>query len=92
MRTKLSLLLPLLAIFLLAASFFGQADSKMSKTKTSGKTEIATLAGGCFWCTEADLEKLPDVIDVVSGYSIVSNFRCLFLRRACQDQSGLVGW
>ncbi|WP_114764576.1 peptide-methionine (R)-S-oxide reductase MsrB [Vibrio rhodolitus] len=69
MRTKLSLLLPLLAIFLLAASFFGQADSEMSKTKTSGKTEIATLAGGCFWCTEADLEKLPGVIDVVSGYS-----------------------
>ncbi|GAK84204.1 peptide methionine sulfoxide reductase MsrA /peptide methionine sulfoxide reductase MsrB [Vibrio ponticus] len=69
MRTKLSLLLPLLAIFLLVASFFGQADSKMSKTKTNGKTEIATLAGGCFWCTEADLEKLPGVIDVVSGYS-----------------------
>ncbi|WP_077457690.1 peptide-methionine (R)-S-oxide reductase MsrB [Salinivibrio sp. IB872] len=29
----------------------------------------ATLAGGCFWCTESDLEKLDGVIDVVSGYS-----------------------
>ncbi|ROV57619.1 peptide-methionine (R)-S-oxide reductase [Vibrio ponticus] len=69
MRHKLSLILPLLAILLIAASFFGQADSETSTTKSSGKTEIATLAGGCFWCTESDLEKLPGVLDVVSGYS-----------------------
>ncbi|OLQ94002.1 methionine sulfoxide reductase [Vibrio ponticus] len=69
MRHKLSLILPLLAILLIAASFFGHADSEMSKAKASGKTEIATLAGGCFWCTESDLEKLPGVLDVVSGYS-----------------------
>jgi peptide-methionine (S)-S-oxide reductase len=30
--------------------------------------EIATLANGCFWCTEAVLERLPGVIDVVAGY------------------------
>ena len=30
---------------------------------------VATLAAGCFWCIEADLEKLPGVISVVSGYS-----------------------
>ncbi|MFT7644621.1 MAG: peptide methionine sulfoxide reductase msrA/msrB [Candidatus Paceibacteria bacterium] len=27
------------------------------------------VAGGCFWCVESDLEKLPGVIEVVSGYS-----------------------
>jgi peptide-methionine (S)-S-oxide reductase len=27
------------------------------------------LAGGCFWCLEHDLEVLPGVVDVVSGYS-----------------------
>jgi hypothetical protein len=27
------------------------------------------VAGGCFWCVEADLEKVSGVIDVVSGYS-----------------------
>ncbi len=32
-------------------------------------TEEAVLAGGCFWCLEHDLEELPGVIDVVSGYS-----------------------
>jgi peptide-methionine (S)-S-oxide reductase len=29
----------------------------------------AIFAGGCFWCMEADFEKLPGVVDVVSGYS-----------------------
>lgn len=29
----------------------------------------AVLAGGCFWCLEHDLEGLPGVLDVVSGYS-----------------------
>lgn len=27
------------------------------------------LAGGCFWCVESDLEKLPGVTTVISGYS-----------------------
>ena len=29
----------------------------------------AVLAGGCFWCLEHDLETLPGVVDVRSGYS-----------------------
>nr|WP_319493237.1 peptide-methionine (R)-S-oxide reductase MsrB [uncultured Desulfobacter sp.] len=31
--------------------------------------EIATFAGGCFWCTEADFEKVKGVQKVISGYS-----------------------
>jgi peptide methionine sulfoxide reductase msrA/msrB len=31
--------------------------------------KIATFAGGCFWCTEADFEKLPGVLEVVAGYT-----------------------
>ena len=30
--------------------------------------EIATLAGGCFWCTEAVYQKLKGVEGVESGY------------------------
>lgn len=35
----------------------------------SGKTEIATFAGGCFWCTESDFEKVDGVIAAISGYA-----------------------
>lgn len=31
-------------------------------------TETATLAGGCFWCTEAAFEEVPGVESVTSGY------------------------
>ncbi|MEZ9156153.1 peptide-methionine (R)-S-oxide reductase MsrB [Vibrio sp. F13] len=57
--------LPLISLFV---SQTGTANT-MDKTASSGKTEIATLAGGCFWCTESDLEKLTGVTDVISGYS-----------------------
>ncbi|EKO3785528.1 peptide-methionine (R)-S-oxide reductase MsrB [Vibrio harveyi] len=60
-----SFTLPVLFILL---SKTGTADT-MDKVNASGKTDIATLAGGCFWCTESDLEQLPGVLDVVSGYS-----------------------
>ncbi len=32
-------------------------------------SQVATLAGGCFWCVESDLAKLPGVTRVVSGYT-----------------------
>lgn len=32
-------------------------------------TEVATLAGGCFWCLEAVYEQLKGVQSVVSGYA-----------------------
>ena len=33
------------------------------------KTEVATLAGGCFWCLEAIYKKVRGVVKVVPGYS-----------------------
>ncbi|HSO08152.1 MAG TPA: peptide-methionine (S)-S-oxide reductase MsrA [Pelomicrobium sp.] len=29
----------------------------------------ATFAGGCFWCVEADYDKLPGVVSTTSGYT-----------------------
>jgi peptide-methionine (S)-S-oxide reductase len=29
----------------------------------------AVFAGGCFWCTEADFDKIPGVIATTSGYT-----------------------
>src|SRR5258706_11993362 len=33
------------------------------------KTDKATFAAGCFWCTEEAFEKVPGVISAVSGYT-----------------------
>ena len=33
------------------------------------KTEIATVGGGCFWCTEAVFQEVKGVEKIVSGYS-----------------------
>jgi peptide-methionine (S)-S-oxide reductase len=33
------------------------------------RTEIATLAGGCFWCLEAAFEQLQGVKRLISGYT-----------------------
>lgn len=33
------------------------------------KTEVATLAGGCFWCLEAVYDQLRGVLHVESGYA-----------------------
>lgn len=37
--------------------------------KASGGTAVAIFAGGCFWCTEADFDKVPGVISTTSGYT-----------------------
>ncbi|PQJ85154.1 peptide-methionine (R)-S-oxide reductase MsrB [Aliivibrio sifiae] len=68
-RLKITTAALLFASFFAAmTSFFSTADDNMSKPM-NGNYEVATLAGGCFWCTESDLEKLDGVVDVVSGYS-----------------------
>ena len=33
------------------------------------KSEKAIVAGGCFWCVEADFESVPGISQVVSGYT-----------------------
>jgi peptide methionine sulfoxide reductase msrA/msrB len=46
-----------------------QQGVKNDMTKEDGMIKKATFAGGCFWCTEADFEKLPGVVKVISGYT-----------------------
>jgi peptide-methionine (S)-S-oxide reductase len=45
------------------------AQSAGGGAATGAATAVATFASGCFWCTEADYEKVPGVVDAVSGYT-----------------------
>jgi peptide methionine sulfoxide reductase msrA/msrB len=36
---------------------------------TEKKTELATFAGGCFWCMVQPFDELPGIISVTSGYT-----------------------
>jgi len=50
-----------------ASARSGKAGNTMVKDLSG--TEVATIGGGCFWCTEAVYERTDGVVDVVSGYS-----------------------
>ncbi|MDZ7750956.1 MAG: peptide-methionine (S)-S-oxide reductase MsrA [Gammaproteobacteria bacterium] len=53
------------AVYALGDGGSGDAD----RPGVSADLAVATFAGGCFWCVEADFEKLPGVAEAVSGYS-----------------------
>jgi len=61
------------AIFALIFLGYNQVRSmdKMEKPMKdkSDKTASAVFAGGCFWCTESDFEKVDGVIEAISGYT-----------------------
>ena len=44
-------------------------DGPLPAVSADGRHAFATFAGGCFWCVEADFEKLPGVVEAISGYT-----------------------
>lgn len=52
-----------LAAAMLAAFVLQNGKAHASDIQTT------VVAGGCFWCVEADFEKVPGVIEVVSGFA-----------------------
>jgi peptide-methionine (S)-S-oxide reductase len=42
--------------------------SAAAQTSAPPASATATFAGGCFWCTEADFDKVEGVISTTSGY------------------------
>ena len=53
---------------LLFVIFATGAALAQSGVPAAPKQETATFAGGCFWCTEADFDKVQGVISTTSGF------------------------
>ena len=68
MKTSISLLI-IVIVALLALRSFAETNQQVSTTVKPENQSVAIFAGGCFWCTESDFEKLPGVHEVISGFS-----------------------
>jgi peptide-methionine (S)-S-oxide reductase len=64
-------LVPFACLFLALASAGNgtAAQPKAAAQASSAQPATAIFAGGCFWCLEADFEKLPGVLEAESGYA-----------------------
>ncbi len=77
-NTRLRTHVGLLFLVALAALWFlpGPRPAGASELRAAGAgdppstgTAEATFAGGCFWCVEADFEKVDGVVEAISGYT-----------------------
>lgn len=57
--------MPRLMLSLLFAAALGGA----ALAQGAPQRAVATFAGGCFWCVESDFDKVPGVLETISGYT-----------------------
>jgi peptide methionine sulfoxide reductase msrA/msrB len=77
MKKSTNILFVISSLFLGILISCGNTNSKTETAKSEevsvseykGPTQLATFAGGCFWCVEAPFEGIDGVIEVVSGYA-----------------------
>src|SRR3954471_10501988 len=69
-RFAASLVFPLSVLLTVQTAFAAPSSTpKAPAPATPAKTELATFAGGCFWCMVHPFDQLPGVISVTSGYT-----------------------
>lgn len=70
MKKLLSSIVMILLILLWIQHVGGMdPQGRNAMTSSDNNSQTATFAGGCFWCTESDFEKVPGVLEVISGYA-----------------------
>ncbi len=70
MKTLNAAIILVLGVFALATpSISMDKDIQNKMAGESGSMPAAVFAGGCFWCTESDFEKVEGVIEAISGYT-----------------------
>jgi peptide-methionine (S)-S-oxide reductase len=58
-----------LAVTACSAGDTATAEPPVQSGPDSGRREVAVFAGGCFWSVEANFERMPGVVSVVSGFA-----------------------
>lgn len=86
------LILSILSIFFVGCQSKAQEKKQEYNKQQANKTmekgqEIATFAGGCFWCTEALFLDLKGVISVTSGYTGGNTLNPTY-KEVCSGETG----
>jgi peptide methionine sulfoxide reductase msrA/msrB len=72
MKYAIFAIVTMTVLFLTSYQVLSMDDVKKTKDSIEMqplKTRVAVFAGGCFWCTESDFEKVDGVVEAISGYT-----------------------
>src|SRR5664280_3425663 len=58
-----------LGCLVLVAMILGAVEELSAQNMNTNHMEFAFLGGGCFWCMEAEFQRIPGVISITSGYA-----------------------
>jgi peptide-methionine (S)-S-oxide reductase len=69
MSISTRLLTAIVAVAVTTAGILAASAQRLADVPPPPGSETATFAGGCFWCVEADFDKVDGVLATISGYT-----------------------
>ncbi len=69
MRSVVFITASLLLVVFVSQNWLTHTAAARTPGAASTQKAVATFAGGCFWCVEADFEKVKGVAEAISGYA-----------------------